>query len=175
MNALVIAIVAGIALLLIFVLIDRLLIPFQARRSVEKILSSKGKHDPCALEDPKYGSVVGDADCLRVMSSKGDSLELLWSEVEQVHAYKRDLFTTDLICVAFKKCGREEYYEIHEEMAGYHDLLKVLPNRLPKFTLDWLLDVAFPAFEAKHQIIWKRSPEPEAPGNSRHARRLTGL
>ena len=74
-----------------------------------------------------------------------------------------------------KKCGREQYYEIHEEMAGYHDLLKVLPNRLPKFTLDWLLDVAFPAFEAKHQIIWKRSPEPEAPGNSRHARRLTGL
>jgi hypothetical protein len=111
-----------------------------------------------ALEDPKYGRVVGDTDRLRITSGKGGSLELRWSEVEEVHAYKRDLFTTDLICLAFKRSGKEEYYKIHEEMAGYQDLLEVIPSHLPKFTLDWLLDVALPAFDAKHQIIWKRSP-----------------
>ena len=158
MSALGIAVVAGIILLLASLLFDRVLTPWQARRSVEKILKSKVKHDPRALEDPKYGRVAGDADCLRIMSNKGDSSELRWSEVEEIHAYKRDLFTTDLICLAFKKSGRDEYYEIHEEMAGYHDLLEVLPSRLPKFTLEWFLDVAFPAFEAKHQIIWKSSP-----------------
>jgi|SRR2546427_48556 len=157
MNAFVIAVVAGIVVLFVSLLIDRFLVPFQTRRSIEKILRRKAKHDPRALEDPKYGSVVGDVDCLRGISGKGDSSELRWSEVEEVHAYKRDLFTTDLICLAFKKCGREEYYEIHEEMAGYHDLLEGLPSHLPKFTLEWFLEVAFPAFEAKHQIIWKRS------------------
>ncbi|SRR6266566_2540607 len=158
MNALVIVVVAGIVLLLVSVFIDRVLVPFQARRSVEKILKSKAKHDPRALENPKCGSVVGDTDCLRLRSDKGDSSELRWSEIEEVHAYKRDLFTTDLICIAFKKSGSEEYYEIHEEMAGYRDLLEVLPSRLPKFTLEWIFAVAVPAFETNHQIIWKRSP-----------------
>src|SRR5437870_3687615 len=144
MNALSIAVVAGTVLLLVSVFIDRVLIPFQARRSVAKILKSKVKHDPRALENPKYGSVVGDADCLRIRGGKGDPSELRWSEVEEVHAFKKDLFTTDLVCLAFKKSGREEYYQIHEEMAGYHDLLEVLPSRLPKFTMEWLFAVAFP-------------------------------
>ncbi len=158
MNALGTAVVAGIILLLVSVLIDRVRVAFQARRSVEKILKSKTKHDPRALENPKYGTVIGGTDCLRITSGKGDSSELPWSEVEEVHAYKRDLFATDLICLGFKKSGREEYHEIHEERAGYHDLLKVLPSRLPKFALDWIFAVAVPAFEANHQIIWKRSP-----------------
>lgn len=158
MNALVIAVVAAVGVLLLSLLIDRVLIPFRARRTVEKILKSKTQHDPRALEDPKYGTLAGGVDSLRITSTTCDSSELRWSEVEEVHAYKRDLFTTDLICLAFKKMGKEEYYEIHEEMAGYHDLLEVLQIRLPNFTLEWFLDVAIPAFESKHRVIWKRSP-----------------
>jgi hypothetical protein len=157
MNALVIAVVVAGGVLLLSVFIDRVLIPFRARRTVEKLLKSKTQHNHRALENPKYGTVAGGVDCLRVMSVKGDSSELRWSEIEEVHAYKRDLFATDLICLAFKKSGTQEYYEVHEEMAGYHDLLEALQSRLPKFTLDWFSDVAFPAFETKHRIIWKRS------------------
>ena len=158
MNALVIAVVVAVSVLLLSLLIDRALIPLQARRTVEKLLKSKTQHDPRALENPKHGTVAGDVDGLKIRGVKGAASELRWSEVEEVHAYKRDLLTTDLICLAFKKSGSEEYYEIHEEMAGYHDLLEVLRNRLPKFTLEWMFDVAVPAFETKHQIIWKRSP-----------------
>ena len=157
MNALGIAVVAGIGVLLVSALIDRVLVPFLARRNVGKILKGKSKLDPCTLENPKYGSVVCDTDCLRIKSVKGDLSELRWGEIEEVHAFKKDLFTTDLICLAFKKSGRDQYYEIHEEMAGYHDLLEALPNRLPKFNLEWILAVAVPAFETNHQIIWKRS------------------
>ena len=160
MNAVALAVVGVIVLLLLSIFIDRVLLPLQARRRVEKILRSEAKHDPRALEDPKYGRVVGDADCLRIRSRNGDSSELRWDEVEEIHAYKRDLFTTDLICLAFRKSSKDEYCEIHEEMAGCHDLLEALPSRLPKFTLEWIFTVAVPAFEANHQIIWKRSPNP---------------
>lgn len=156
MNALIIAVVGVTGVLLLSLFFDRVLIPFRARRTVERLLKSKTQHDPRALENPEYGSVAGGVDCLRITSAKGGSSELRWSEVEEVHAYKRDLFTTDLICLTFKKSGREEYYEIHEEMAGYHDLLEVLQRRLPRLTLEWFLDVAFPAFETKHRVIWKR-------------------
>lgn len=165
MNALAIAVIAGILLLLLSVLIDRVLIPFRARRRVEKILKSQGKREPRSLENPKHGRVSGGADSLTINNSKGDSWELRWSEVEEVHAYKRDLFTTDLICLAFKKSGKDEYHEIHEEMAGYHDLLELLPSRLPKFSLEWFTAVAFPAFKANHQVIWKNPSNAAAAAN----------
>jgi hypothetical protein len=158
MNALVIAVVVAVGVLLLSVFIDRILIPLRARRTVEKLLKSKTQHDPRALEDPKCGTVACGADCLRITSGKGDPSQLQWSEVEEVHAYKRDLFATDLICLAFKKSGTEEYYEVHEEMAGYHDLLEVLPSRLPEFRSEWFPAVAFPAFKTNHQVVWKRSP-----------------
>jgi hypothetical protein len=158
MNPLVIAVVVAAGVLLLSVFIDRVVIPFRARRTVEKHLKSKTPHDPRALEDPNYGTVAGGPDCLRITSKKGGASELRWSEVEEVHAYKRDLFATDLICLAFKKSGKEEYWEVHEEMAGYHDLLEALQGHLPKFTLEWFSDVAFPAFETKHRVIWRRSP-----------------
>jgi hypothetical protein len=158
MDALGIAVIAGITLLLLSVLIHRVLGLFLARRGLEKILKDKGKQDPRALENPEYGFLSGDTDCLRMKNDKGDSWELQWREVEEVHAFKRDLFSSDLICLAFKKTGKEEYYEIHEEMAGYHDLLEILPTRLPKFTSDWFSRVAFPAFKGNHRIIWKRTP-----------------
>ena len=166
MNAVVIAIVVAVGVLLLSLFNDRVLIPFRARRTFEKLLKSTAQHDPRALEDPRYGTVAGGLDCLRVTTGKGHASELRWSEVEEVHAYKRDLFTTDLICLAFKKSGTEEYYEVHEEMAGYHDLLEALPSHLPKFTLEWLLDVASPAFETKHRIIWTRSPNTALPATA---------
>jgi hypothetical protein len=158
MNALGIAVIAGIVFLLAMLFIERFWIPFQARRSVKKILKNKARHETRAIEDQKCGNVVGDTDCLRITSSTGGSSELRWSEVEEVHAYKRDLFTTDLICLAFKRYGEERYLEIHEQMDGYHDLLEALPSRLPSFSMEWMLAFAFPAFETKHQIIWTRSP-----------------
>lgn len=112
--------------------------------------------DPRALENPKYGILSEDGERLRVTKEVG-SVEMLWTNVEEVHAFKRDLYTTDLICLAFKREGTNEYIEIHEEMAGYHDLLQALPGRLPGFRLDWFCDVAFAAFETNHRTIWKRS------------------
>jgi hypothetical protein len=158
MNPVAIAVVAGISLLAVSVLMDRFLIPFRARRTVEKLLKSKTQHDPRSLENSKYGTVVDAVDCLRITSGKGDASELRWDEVDEVHAYKRDLFTTDLICLAFKKSGKEEFYEVHEEMAGYHDLLETLSRHLPEFTTEWFFSVAFPAFDTNHRLIWKRSP-----------------
>jgi hypothetical protein len=157
MIALGIAIAAGIVFLLVSVFWDRVMIPFQARRRVATLLKSKANFDPRSLEKPEYGSVSGDTNRLRITNREGDSWELPWAEVEEVHAFKRDLLATDKICLAFKRSGREEYYEIHEEKEGYHDLLKILPCRLLGFDLEWFCAVAFPAFKTNHQIVWKKS------------------
>jgi len=120
-------------------------------------VKSKVKSDPRLLENPKYGSVLADAQGLKFKWPKGDFSQLSWNDVEEVCAFKRDLLMTDLICLEFKKSDKDEYYEINEEMAGYHDLLELIPEHLPKFDLNWFPDVAFPAFDRNHLVKWKRA------------------
>jgi hypothetical protein len=158
MSPIGIAITSGIGLLLVSALIDHVLNPFLARRDVEKLLQGKTDQNPRACENPKNGNIITSADYLKIKDEKGNPFELKWNEVEAVHAFKRDFFSTDLICLAFKKLEKDEYIEINEDMVGYHDLIKTLPNRFPEFPLDWYPKVAFPPFEANHKILWQRQP-----------------
>jgi len=156
MNVLGPLIVAGLVVTLVSWGL-RILNRFQSRKIVEKLLKNTEKRDPWALENAKYGSLMGDAAGFTVKTPNGQSATLSWDDVEEIYAFKRDLIATDLICLTLKKLGKEEYFEIHEEMAGYHDLLEEMQKRLPKFDLNWFCDVAFPAFETKHQVIWRRA------------------
>ena len=115
--------------------------------------------DPRVLEKSEYGTLESAADCLRIVGKK-ERFEISWRDVEEVHAFKRDIFTVDLICLAFKRSGKEEYLEVHEEMSGYYDMLKSLPDRLPGFSESWFPDVAFPAFETNHRVVWRREKGP---------------
>ena len=128
----------------------------QADKRLQKILDNPEKLDPRVLEDPKCGTLVAQADGFKITTPKGHVFELLWNEVEEIHAFKKDLLTTDLICLAFKKAGKDEYYDIHEEMAGYYDLSQAMEKYLPGYNISWFPDVAFPAFATSHKVIWKR-------------------
>lgn len=147
------------------VIINRFVNPYfrrkQADKLVENLLKGKTDVDPRCLEDPKYGTISSNAVCLQIIGPKRENMTLKWDEIEQVHAFKRDLWTVDQICLSFKTAGAK-CFEINEEMAGYYDLLENLPNHLPNFNMEWILDVAFPAFETKHRIIWKKSPDQAA-------------
>ena len=141
-----------ILFLALCIFIQRVLNGLQKRGEVKNIKN----HEIHSIEDPKYGTVYEDTIHLKIAGPKGNTAAVKWDDIEEVHAFKRDLFTFDLICLSFKKAGREEYYEISEDMVGYHDLLEILPRRLRSFNMEWFLSVASPAFETNHRIIWKK-------------------
>jgi hypothetical protein len=155
MTPIAIAVAVALGLFLLFMLADWLLMPVLARRTVTRLLKQTGR-DPRMREHSKYGIVSADGERLRVETRDG-RVELPWKEVAEVHAFKRDIFTADLICLAFIGEDTQSPIEIHEDMAGYYDLLQTLPDRLPGLTSTWFLEVAFPAFEMNHQTIWTRS------------------
>lgn len=155
--------IAGVVLWLLFRLNDRIFIPRHARKRVEKLLKSKETANPRVLENSKYGTLVGNAAGLKIETPNRQTADLLWNEIEEIHAFKRDFGTTDRICLAFKRIGKEECCEIHEEMAGCYDLLNAMQNHLPEFNIAWVFEAAFPAFATNHQVIWKR-PAPKALG-----------
>jgi len=98
-------------------------------------------------EDGVTFSVAGDSTDLAFMR---------WSEVESVLAYKRDVWAFDLICLRFSTAKSE--FEANEEMAGWSDLVEVLPQFLPGLPsfADWWGRVAQPPFAPCVTTLYKR-------------------
>lgn len=51
---------------------------------------------------------------------------LTWDEIGPIQAYKRDLLTTDLLCMDVSVKGTQIHYTIHEEMDGFDRFCEAL-------------------------------------------------
>ena len=122
---------------------------------VDRILSQKEKTDPRALENPKYGSIICDAESI-VVRRGTEEVRLNWNWIDEIYAYKTDLFTTDLICLAIICGTQKQAIEIHEEMHGYYDARPYFTAHLPGYSESWFSEVAFPAFVENRKMIWKK-------------------
>ena len=95
--------------------------------------------------------------------SSGSSITIEWSTVVEATAFKRDLFTTDRVCIAFRITGYSEV-EVHEEMKGWVELCESLHTNLPGVPVwtDWYMEITTPAFKSKPTPLLRRDePEPE--------------
>jgi hypothetical protein len=65
-------------------------------------------------------------------SMKNDRYELVvaWRDTVGVKAFKRDLYTVDLICLSILLKDNKAV-ELNEEMAGWESLVAELPTYLP--------------------------------------------
>jgi|WetSurMetagenome_2_1015567.scaffolds.fasta_scaffold213229_2 hypothetical protein len=81
-----------------------------------------------------------------------------WADVKKVTVFKRDLLTVDLICLTFE-LSTNTSVELNEEMAGWDDLTKRLPDYLPGCTKweEWFMKVFKPAFETNAMNIFIRN------------------
>ena len=91
--------------------------------------------------DPRLVRIVVDDAGLHladVTGPRGDdvagaqrpAVRVAWGDVTRVTAFKRDLFSVDLVCLAFDAAdGRR--VEVDEELPGWVELLDALPRALP--------------------------------------------
>ena len=82
--------------------------------------------------------------------------EVAWASVDQVVAFKRDILTTDLVCLRIQ--AQDTELELHEEMPGWPTALAALPSRLPgsKTAETWLHAVVQPPFAANTRVVFDR-------------------
>lgn len=73
-------------------------------------------------------------------------------------AFKRDLWSTDRLCIAFR-LGDEMFVEVHEEMKGWDALCEALPLNLPGALAwgEWFMDITTPAFEPNFTPLFERT------------------
>ena len=75
------------------------------------------------------------------------------SEISAVIFYKRDEFTTDLICCDVEIAG--EVWRFHEEATGWSDLIAHL-STLPSFRADWYETVVGEPFSESEVVAFDR-------------------
>lgn len=78
-----------------------------------------------------------------------------WRQVESVIAYKRDLFAVDRIQL-YINLDNGSAVEVHEEMAGWKELIEKLPTYLSGChpPAEWWTAVAFPAFVPNATLLY---------------------
>ena len=85
---------------------------------------------------------------------KSMNLNIPWSDIDSIFAYKKDLLTTDSICLNIV------YYNdsltICEETDGWYQFILRLKNVFNTIPENWELEIARPAFEKKLTLLYDR-------------------
>jgi hypothetical protein len=76
-----------------------------------------------------------------------------WTDVNEIAAWKRDLFIGDLVCIGLRVDNEPTYVECDEETPGWHALITALEARF-HFPRDWWSRVAFPAYATNWTVLW---------------------
>lgn len=92
-------------------------------------------------------------DGFRLRAGKS-SRTVRWEQIQRVTAFKRDLVTTDLLCLLVLLT--DGIIELHEDMPGFAAVEDQL-NRTLAPVDDWKSAVLFPAFEPRALEIFARA------------------
>lgn len=140
--------------------LDKIVIPWRARKMAERLLRDlkDGKKPPVR---PHKFVIKFDNDGFRLSSVKKpeQQIEMRWIDVQKSEVYKRDLFVYDLICLLMTD-GMGYSIELNEEMCGWLNFVQELPQHLRGCQAfdHWVMNVEFPAFETKRAEIFCRKP-----------------
>ncbi len=74
--------------------------------------------------------------------------------VTQLVAFKRDLLTSDCICLRLERANADPVI-VHEEMPGFTELFSLLTASFSGLDPNWYSRVMLPAFRANETMIWQ--------------------
>jgi hypothetical protein len=122
-----------------------------------------GTAENTQLSTDEFGLELRDTRGSRVV------WRIRWDELEEIVAFKRDMFTTDHLCLGFRAHGQTEFHVCDEEVAGWPEVNVVLEARYGIRREQWASRVVKPAFVENWTVLW-RDPAAEpvaAPDASR--------
>lgn len=155
-------IIAGFILVMIGIykaydLITIHLIDKNAKKIVNRILSDvqNGKVEETILESEINGIITLTGTGFQVKEKSEELLETVhWNRVTHIFAYKKDLGTTDLVCLGWKLDNSDQTLEVHEDMLGFKKLNQAMLEHYKSIPETWAMDIYFPAFETNLTLLW---------------------
>ena len=114
------------------------------------------------LVQPTESRVELEPGGFAVLTAKGRRFPVRWASVRRVIAYKRDLWTTDEICVLFESDDGSGRQEVSEEWPGFADLFGVMEKELG-ISPGWYMEIMMPPFEPTPRLLFDRAEHPPRP------------
>lgn len=99
------------------------------------------------------GDITYFAGGFRIHSTTGEQV-VVWGDLRAVFTYKRDLYTTDEICLDLF-LPENNLFTITEETAGWHIFVQALEANL-SIPPSWVVEVSVPAFETKLTLLYEQ-------------------
>ncbi len=109
-----------------------------------------------ARREREYGRLTLTEDGFRLQKRGRCKYEVRWDEVVEIQTFKRDLFTTDEICLGFCLVG-DERVEAWESMIGFEAFSERVRAVFPSIPGDWLAQVVQPPFATNQRTLWRRA------------------
>jgi hypothetical protein len=106
--------------------------------------------------------LVVDSTGVSILQENKPTERILWREIIQIQAYKKDLITEDLVCWDFTVDANQSgpTYTLHEEMVGFEELDAKLGKVIPAFDRKWREKVILPPFAQSRTTIYQRVSRP---------------
>ncbi len=90
--------------------------------------------------------------------AKGEVVSALnWDDVDEIVAFKRDLLTTDLLCLDLHSAKDGLWHLVHEEGEGFEEFLSVLEVKFDVPRPGWWDKVVKPAFKENRTVLYKKA------------------
>ncbi len=96
-----------------------------------------------------------ERDGFELFSKGRSSAFVRWMEIKEIDAYKVDAVSYDLLCVSFRyRSGDKDLFvEVHEEAAGYRELMCAVETRFP-VKQNWWREAVF-GDRPEAVVVWR--------------------
>lgn len=115
-----------------------------------------------SLVQPEESRVVLEPGGFAVLTTRGRRFAVRWAGVRSVIAYKRDLFTTDEICLVFESDDFTGAREVSEEWPGFPELFGPMEKEFG-ISPGWYMEIMTPVFEPTPRLLYDRAAHPPPP------------
>ncbi|WP_339886844.1 hypothetical protein [uncultured Flavobacterium sp.] len=88
-------------------------------------------------------------------TSKDSENFIKWTDIEEINAYKKDVYAYDLIMMEI--CLGENTLIINEETPGWFQLVIKLKEMFPNIPKDWEMKITQPPFAKNYTNILKKA------------------
>lgn len=150
----------------ILYLLERVVIPWRVKRSVDRIIE-----DVKAGRAPKHNDYEDEVEVdnsgfqwRSLKNAKESPIRVVWADVRRVVVFKIDLLTYDEIRLRFLKAD-DQGVEVSEQVKGWSELTDALPRFLPgcRPLSEWIWTVTTPAFARNETQIYRRDDISSSP------------
>jgi hypothetical protein len=92
-----------------------------------------------------------------VLAGDGEVIDVRWSGVVQVVAFKLDEFTVDTVVLDIEAEGLG-WVRVTDDDEGFWALATAIGSELPGVVDGWIAGVLQPPFAANHTVVYERNP-----------------